>query len=217
MKKVLSVLTLCLMSVFVFAQNFTMVPVQPQGGKLTIDGTIQLNINPYDPSEVQLEPLNGCQIAVPSGDQMYTIKNFTSAEMISHITSPWQYWTTEMATVMFDETTGYAFLHFSNGKYGYAKFDMSVTGGWQEFGYFQSATGVNENEITYSVYPNPATSTIQVSAENFRTINIYNSCGQLVRSTNEANIDVNNLESGIYFVSVVFDNGNVSVKKVMKK
>lgn len=217
MKKILSVLALCLMSVFVFGQNYTMVPVQPQNGKLTIDGTIQLNINPYDPSEVQLEPMNGCQVAVPSTDQMYTIRNFTTTEMINHITNPWQFWTSEMATVMFDEVPGYAFLHFSNGKYGYAKFDLSVTGGWQEFGYFQSGTGVNENEITYSIYPNPATSTLMVNAENFRTIDLYNSCGQLVRSTNENIIYVNDLESGIYFVSVIFNNGNVSVKKVVKK
>ena len=217
MKKVLSVFALCLMSVFAFAQNYTMVPVQPQGNQLIIDGMARVTINPYDPSEVQLEPINGTQIAVPGNDQMYSVQNFTVSQMMNHITSPWQYWSTNMVTVWFDEDPGYAFLKFSNGKFGYAKFDMSVTGGWQEFGYFQSTSGVNENEITYSIYPNPATDNITVNADNFRTIDIYNNCGQLVLSTNENSINVSDLEAGVYFVSVIFDNGNVSVKKVVKK
>lgn len=216
MKKILSVFALCLVSVFAFAQ-YTMVPVQLQGNQFVVDGTVRFVVNPYDPSEVQLEPQNGSQIAVPSTDQMYTVKNFTAAEMMSCITTPWQYWTSEMATVMFDETPGYAFLKFSNGKFGYAKFDMSVTGGWTEFGYFQSSTGISENEIGYSVFPNPATDNITVNVENFRTINIYNSCGQLVRSTNETSISVSDFEAGVYFVSVIFNNGNVNVQKIVKR
>lgn len=217
MKKVLSVFALCLMSVFAFAQNYTMVPVQPTGNQVIIDGMARFTFNPYDPSEVQLEPMNGTQIAVPSNDQMYSVQNFTAAQMMNHITNPWQYWSTNMVTVWFDEEPGYAFLKFSNGKYGYAKFDMAVTGGWTEFGYFQTGSGVNESEITYSIYPNPATDNITVNVENFRTIDIYNNCGQLVKSTNENNININDLEAGVYFVSVIFNNENVSVKKIVKK
>lgn len=217
MKKVLSVFALCLMSVFAFAQNYTMVPVQPQGNQVIIDGMARFTVNPYDPSEVQLEPLNGTQIAVPSGDQMYTVKSFTAAEIVNPATARWSFWTTEMATVMFDETIGYAYLHFSNGRYGYAKFDMSVTGGWTEFGYLEDHSGINENEITYSVYPSPATDNITVNVENFRTIDIYNNCGQLVKSTNETSINVSNFEAGVYLVSVTFNNGNVIVKKIVKK
>lgn len=217
MKKVLSVFALCMMSVFAFAQNYTMVPVQPQNNHLTIGGVVQLNINPYDPSEVQLEPMNGCTIAVPSNDEMYTVAQFTVSEMMNRITNMWMYWTTEMATVPFDATTGYGFLKYSNGDYGYAKFDMSVTGGWTEFGYFQSGTGVSENEISYSIYPNPTTDIITLNVENFRNINIYNSCGQLVKSTNETSINLSDCEDGVYFVSVTFNNGNINVKKVVKK
>lgn len=216
MKKFLSVFTLCLMSVFAFAQNYTMVPVQPQNNQLTIAGVLQLNINPYDPSEIQLEPMNGCKIAVPSNDQMYTVAEFTVSEMMNHITSPWQYWTNQLATVPFDATTGYGFLKFSNGDYGYAHFDMSIPG-WTEFGYFKSSVGIAENEITFSIYPNPATSNIMLDIDNFCAVEIYNNCGQLVMTSSDKNINVSNLENGVYLLSVIYNNGNVCVKKIVKE
>lgn len=205
------------MGVFAFAQNYTMVPVQPQSGSLVIDGIQQLNINPYDPSEVQLEPKNGCQVAVPSTDQMYTVAEFTIDEMLNRIDNPWSYWTTELATVPFDATTGYGFLRFSNGKYGYAKFDMSVTGGWTEFGYFKNNVGIAELQNRIEVYPNPATSVLNIKSNESCMVEIFNNAGQLVMTTEESFVDVSEFEAGVYFVSVTFNDGNVLVKKIVKK
>lgn len=80
MKKFLSVFALCLMSVFAFAQNYTMVPVQPQNNQLTIAGVLQLNINPYDPSEIQLEPMMVVRLQFPATTKCTLLRNFLSVK-----------------------------------------------------------------------------------------------------------------------------------------
>lgn len=63
--------------------------------------------------------------------------------------------------------------------------------------------GVEENETEkVSVYPNPANDKLFVNAENIQHIDLYNVTGQLVLSTTEAEINVSELESGMYFVRV---------------
>lgn len=77
-----------------------------------------------------------------------------------------------------------------------------------------SGVGVEEVEnTTFSVYPNPATTNITVKGEG--SMEIVNTLGQVVVSeqvNGQANINVANLESGIYFVRM-----NGATQKFIKK
>ena len=82
--------------------------------------------------------------------------------------------------------------------------------------------GINENEYTVSVsvWPNPATSTVNISGENLEAVYMYNAVGQLVMMLNvqdeeQSSIDVSSLNSGIYFMNVVSQNGGSILKKVV--
>jgi hypothetical protein len=65
------------------------------------------------------------------------------------------------------------------------------------------------NDHSISVYPNPASNQIQVSAtgESNRLVQIYSSLGQIVRSvkldqSGNSNIDVSDLKKGIYLFKI---------------
>ena len=82
---------------------------------------------------------------------------------------------------------------------------------------------VDENEYTVlvNVWPNPATSTINIKGENLEAVYMYNSIGQLVltldvtNADEQSSIDVSGFTSGIYFMNVVSQNGGSVLKKVV--
>ena len=81
---------------------------------------------------------------------------------------------------------------------------------------------VNENEYTVSVsvWPNPATTTVNIDGENIDAVYMYNAVGQQVMIINMQNeeqsaIDVSGFNSGIYFMNVISQNGGSLLKKVV--
>ena len=63
--------------------------------------------------------------------------------------------------------------------------------------------GVEENDdMTISVYPNPAHDKLFVNVANIQRIDLYTVTGQMVLSSTEAEINVSGLESGVYFVRI---------------
>lgn len=79
---------------------------------------------------------------------------------------------------------------------------------------------VNENTANLNninIYPNPANDKLHIETdENVYEINIYNINGQRVnKSTSQRVIDVAGLKSGIYFIKIETDNGNI-VRKFIK-
>jgi len=81
--------------------------------------------------------------------------------------------------------------------------------------------GINQNELTFSIVPNPAQNEIIISSErDYNTIEIINFLGQTVISQNataqKTTIDVSQLMGGVYFVRIVSDNGT-NVQKFVKK
>ena len=71
-----------------------------------------------------------------------------------------------------------------------------------------------------NVWPNPATSTINIKGESLETVYMYNAMGQLVitldlSDENQSTIDVSGFNSGIYFMNVISQNGNSVLKKVV--
>lgn len=80
--------------------------------------------------------------------------------------------------------------------------------------------GVEEAGNSYEIYPNPTNGNIMVSGANINMVEVYNLCGQKVVSVNgsqNVNVDMSSLESGVYMVKVIEVNGNSTVNKVVKK
>ncbi|SDW09262.1 Por secretion system C-terminal sorting domain-containing protein [Lutibacter oricola] len=74
-------------------------------------------------------------------------------------------------------------------------------------------------EESLSVYPNPATSQFHIKITNqleLKSISLINNIGQQVLVTSKNNIDVTNLNSGVYFVKIETDKGNTVKKLVIK-
>ena len=76
------------------------------------------------------------------------------------------------------------------------EFDVNVTMNFVE-------DGIEENDdMTISVYPNPAHDKLFVNAANIQSVELFNISGQLMISSTETEINVSCLESGVYFVRV---------------
>ncbi len=79
------------------------------------------------------------------------------------------------------------------------------------------------NEITaednIDIMPNPASNYFNIEGENIVNVEIYNAVGQVVDiinvNGNNAQINTENYNNGIYFVRVLTSDANVTVKKVV--
>ncbi|WP_289053203.1 T9SS type A sorting domain-containing protein [Carboxylicivirga marina] len=91
------------------------------------------------------------------------------------------------------------------------EFDISVTGG--------VATSIDEVTTSVNIYPNPLQSTLNIKTSGqVSSVEIYSLTGQKVYGSNlgSKQIDVAQLEKGVYIVSMVVD-GEVIRKKVTKQ
>lgn len=71
---------------------------------------------------------------------------------------------------------------------------------------------------SYDVYPNPANDVITIKADNVKQVIIYNSLGQMMKSVdcndNLNEINVSDLENGMYFLNVIDNEGKMSTNKI---
>ena len=75
--------------------------------------------------------------------------------------------------------------------------------------------GVEEHEdVMVAVYPNPAHDKLFVNAENVQHIDIYGVTGQMVMSSTETEINVSDLEPGMYFVRIICGE-NIYIERVI--
>lgn len=87
-----------------------------------------------------------------------------------------------------------------------------------------SDEGIENIEIinNVNIYPNPASSSINVSAQNLTNIKVYNAVGQLIyaedATSDNVRIDTQNWTNGFYYVTVeTADGNNVSQKVIVNK
>ena len=73
-----------------------------------------------------------------------------------------------------------------------------------------------KDEVTISVYPNPAHDKLFVNGYNVQTIGIYNVIGHNVLTTNEMEIDVRGFEPGIYFVRINCGDNIITERVIIK-
>jgi uncharacterized protein YjdB len=84
----------------------------------------------------------------------------------------------------------------------------------------QNSLGISDSELVnnISIYPNPATSEINISSDNFiESIEFIDVFGKVIKSILNSNntIDVSNLSNGLYFLQVYTKEGS-AIKKFIK-
>ena len=115
------------------------------------------------------------------------------------------------------------------GSAGYSLTDAAGTVLFQEvgpaFGYsviepFSKSGQVSVNNIKdagLNVYPNPAQNILNIEGD-YKSLNIYDVYGKLVLSTDQViNVDITNLASGVYVLSIDTKQGKITEKITVTK
>lgn len=88
----------------------------------------------------------------------------------------------------------------------------------QELTFQTWTTSVDENSNAWNVYPNPASSMVNIEGEKMQRVEVYNAVGQVVvdQEVGENAVQLNAKEwsNGVYFVRIYSENGQVVNKKV---
>jgi hypothetical protein len=105
---------------------------------------------------------------------------------------------------------------------------LRIEGNWNSLGFHTCACSpvgaikdVKNNEVALSIYPNPSADGIFViEGSDMVSITVQNSLGQVVKNiavdATKESINLND-RSGIYFVSIIFENGSKTTKRVIVK
>lgn len=81
-----------------------------------------------------------------------------------------------------------------------------------------SSSDFNQNNLEVSLYPNPVRDILNIEIENdIQSIEIYNIQGQKVLSSNQKQINVSDLASGMYLVRIQDIDNNIATKKIAIK
>ena len=92
-------------------------------------------------------------------------------------------------------------------------FDLDAVGVIHDLAHFD----VPDNEMNLvAVYPNPVKDRLTVEADYFESVEVYNLVGQQVMASTTADIDMSNMNQGIYFVRVMAD-GKTITKRIVKQ
>ncbi|MEA3503920.1 MAG: choice-of-anchor J domain-containing protein [Bacteroidota bacterium] len=76
----------------------------------------------------------------------------------------------------------------------------------------------NIESVSLNVYPNPATSVLNIDANDVNRVVISSITGQKVMVVeNSTRVNISDIPEGIYFVTVVDNNNNTSTSKFVKK
>lgn len=91
---------------------------------------------------------------------------------------------------------------------------------------YVKVTGTNVNAVSeattsvVSLYPNPAREQVNVMLEGEAEISVYDITGRMLSTMSheagEAQLNVSELENGVYFINVRYANGSTSVSKFVK-
>lgn len=81
-----------------------------------------------------------------------------------------------------------------------------------------NTAGIDENVISASVYPNPATTTLNIDvAEEVTSVVILTTDGKIVASSTNKNVDIASLSEGLYLYQVITVSGKYAKGNFVKK
>jgi hypothetical protein len=71
-------------------------------------------------------------------------------------------------------------------------------------------------KITFDVYPNPSNDLINIQvSQDFQRIELKSTSGQLLRTSDESSMNINDLKPGPYFLTI-YSNGQSLTKRIVK-
>ena len=87
---------------------------------------------------------------------------------------------------------------------------------------YLEAKNFEESNNKYLIYPNPSKGIIELKGDEYlvKHIKIYDNLGRLIKQLNDRitkNIDLYELNDGIYLINIETENGNFSHKLIIKK
>ena len=79
-------------------------------------------------------------------------------------------------------------------------------------------TSVQEQDLQHvSLYPNPAKGKVIIEGIQPAEVQVFNALGQLMKTVRDANeINISNLKQGVYFVSIITENKERFIRKIVK-
>ncbi len=101
-----------------------------------------------------------------------------------------------------------------------SNFGIEINGTGRSVNFTENCTlTIVENEFSdFSIYPTPTENILNIKSKTeIVKIKIYSQLGQKIKETTQNQIDISNLTQGLYFVKVEDVNGNMGVKKIVKK
>lgn len=80
-------------------------------------------------------------------------------------------------------------------------------------------TSIEEFLSEYNIFPNPAQSTVTIKGKNIKTITLYNTFGQIVKTISVSNkspqLDVQAYEAGVYLLKITTQSGFETIHKII--
>ena len=67
-----------------------------------------------------------------------------------------------------------------------------------------------------AIYPNPATDKVSIHADNIVRVEVLDVTGRIVATTTQNEVNISNLDNGVYMFRVITANGT-TLQKVVKK
>lgn len=92
-----------------------------------------------------------------------------------------------------------AFQNFSDDGYILEIDDVWVEG--------SDNAGIEDNQMTFSVYPNPCIDLLNINSTELFSGIIYSLTGQILMTFSDKQVDVSDLETGTYFIQLTTSNG----------
>ena len=165
-------------------------------------------------------------VAIPTGEDFTTIKEFDILDMRA---TEWKQYTTDLSKYA-GQYIWVAIRHFNSAKRFILCVDDAnirnfVSGfNWvKSFSLQSKATSLTEENISFNIYPNPVYDRLYIETQSsIEDLVIYTTTGVIVGQQSTDNrqqtlsIDMSDLNSGIYFVEIKTNEGNI-VKRIVKQ
>lgn len=151
--------------------------------------------------------------------------------------SNWSYagWPSHLDHILINEKLFDDFNH-PNADIQTIKIDNYLSGGWSQYDYYVSDhrpvaiklqpdyNSVDEldNKLFIKIFPNPTNGQLTIESKNIKSIVLFDIAGKILmtenwsQTSNVRNINISNVNTGIYFLKVSTDNGSLVRKLILE-
>ncbi|GGG89107.1 hypothetical protein GCM10011416_01900 [Polaribacter pacificus] len=115
---------------------------------------------------------------------------------------------------------GYGFVNWSGDASGTTNsITVTMNADTNIVANFSATASISDlDKLSFTSYPNPTKGAIKIiTAENIKSIIIYNLIGKEVKAFKTKDIDISTLPLGVYILKVETENGKIGIRKIIKK